>query len=339
MSRSMLIACLVVASLGAGRSAAANDIPCPVKKATWEVTTPLPAPWSAPAEVGEQMKRFSVFINGREWIICQYAKKEYYPSVFEYLPGPGPNLYKLTVTRPAFSDVNIDEIPCPANDVRVELKTAVPSPWTSTSYVFALDRKSRLDAPSGNLIVCHYRTRSHHDSWGAGPSAILRPVVADTGPGLTGTPKPDPSRPDNLTAVFGVTGATLSTAAEVRTACPATVKFRGYIHANGAGTVRYRFVHNGKPGAVREVPFDRAEGRPVLFDVQVGDGDRSGTVTARPKPAPRGGSITSAPAPDNRLSGWGRIEILSPQGGVSRSDIASYVVTCTPNRPAGLSDR
>ena len=128
--------------------------------------------------------------------------------------------------------------------------------------------------------------------WDARPSAILRPLVVDSGPGLTGTPKPDPSGPDKLTAVFGVTAATLSTNAEVRTACPATVKFRGYIHANGAGMVRYRFVHTGKPGAVREMSFDRAEGRPVLFDVQVGDGDRSGTVTARPKPAPRGGSIT-----------------------------------------------
>jgi len=338
MSRSMLFTCLVAAILGAGRDAAANDIPCPVKQATWTVS-PLPAPWSAAAAAGAQTKRFSAFINGKEWIICQYANKPSYPSVFNYLPGPGPNLYLLKITRPAFSNASIDEIACPANEVRAELKTAVPSPWTSTTYVFALNRKLMEEAPGGDLIACHYQTRGDNDPWSAGPSAILRPVVVDSGPGLTGTPKPDPSGPDKLTAVFGVTAATLSTSAEVRTACPATVKFRGYIHANGAGTVRYRFVHTGKPGAVREMSFDRAEGRPVLFDVQVGDGDRSGAVTTRPKPSPRGGSITAAPAPDNRLSGWGRIEILSPQGGVSRSDIASYVVTCTPGRPAGVSDR
>ena len=171
------------------------------------------------------------------------------------------------------------------------------------------------------------------------PSAILRPVVVDSGPGLTGTPKPDPSGPDKLTAVFGVTAATLSTNAEVRTACPATVKFRGYIHANGAGTVRYRFVHTGKPGAVREMSSrprgrtSRAVRRPGRRRRPIRHGHRSAET------APRGGSITTAPAPDNRLSGWGRIEILSPQGGVSRSDIASYVVTCTAGRPAGVSDR
>ena len=52
------------------------------------------------------------------------------------------------------------------------------------------------------------------------------------------------------------------------------MKFRGYITANGAGTVRYRVVHNGKPGGTKEMDFNRAEGRPVLFDVEVGGGDR-----------------------------------------------------------------
>ena len=37
MSRSMLFTRLVAAIFGAGRDAAANDIPCPVKQATWTV--------------------------------------------------------------------------------------------------------------------------------------------------------------------------------------------------------------------------------------------------------------------------------------------------------------
>ncbi len=172
--------------------------------------------------------------------------------------------------------------------------------------------------------------RTKHDVWGAGPSAILRPVKPDTGPGFTGTPKTPPSRPDTLTAAFGVTGVTLSTEAEVRAACPVTVKFRGYITANSAGTVRYRVIHTGKAGTPKEMEFDRAEGRPVLFDVEVGGGDRTGSVSARPTPAAPG-SMTAAPAPENRISGWARIEILAPRVGVARSDIASYVVSCSPH--------
>ena len=62
--------------------------------------------------------------------------------------------------------------------------------------------------------------------------------------------------------------------------------------------------------------FDRAEGRPVLFDVEVGGGDRTGSVSARPKP-PAPGSMTAAPAPENRISGWARIEILAPSAGIA----------------------
>ena len=201
-------------------------------------------------------------------------------------------------------------------------------------YVFRFQNKRLADPETQAIperIVCEYWS-TKLDVWSAGPSAILRPVKPDTGPGLTGTPKPDPSRPTTLTAAFGVTGVTLSTAPEVQAACPAVVKFQGYITANAAGTVRYRIVHNGAPGIQRQMHFDRPEGRPVLFNVEVGGGDRSGSATARPRPAAPG-SMTAAPAPANRISGWARIEILAPDAGVGRSDIASYVVSCTPARP------
>ena len=217
------------------------------------------------------------------------------------------------------SNAGFAESDCPGEELSVGLKTGVPSPWTSTTYVFRLDHIVTANKQPERR-GCVYLSEKR-DVWGAGPSAILRPVKPDTGPGLTGTPKPDPSRPSTLTAAFGVTGVTLSTDAEVRAACPATVKFRGYITANAAGTVRYRIVHNGTPGSPKEMDFDRAEGRPVFFDIEVGDSDPSGSVTARTKPAAPG-SITSAPAPENRLSGWARIEILAPRAGVSRSDIA-----------------
>jgi hypothetical protein len=325
---------VLVALTGSVRSASADDIPCPVQKATWVVTTPLPDPWSSQVEVGTLVKRFSAFIDGREWIICRYANGDdpHQHSVYDYLPipvpGPGPSTLK--VTRPAFSNATIDEIDCPARQIAVGLKTAIPSPWTSTVYVFDYDGKTTEysgGAGSAGSIVCRYKTRDH-DVWGAGPSAILRPVKPDTGPGLTSTPKPEPSRPDTVAAPFGVTGVTLSTDAEVRAVCPTTVKFRGYITANAAGTVRYRVVHTGKPGMPKEMEFDRAEGRPVLFDVEVGGGDSTGSVSARPKPAAPG-SMTAAPAPENRISGWARIEILAPRAGVARSDIASYVVSCS----------
>jgi hypothetical protein len=336
MYRLMLVAGVMVTLAGSVRTVSADDIPCPVQKATWVITTPLPDPWSGPTEVGQLAQQSSAFINGRDWIICKYANDNdsEQQSVFRrlHLPFGGP--YLVDISRPAASNVQSREIDCPVTELSVGLKTNVRSPWTSTTYVFRLDRKFLRSPPFPARIVCEYRSFKH-DVWGAGPSAILRPVKPDTGPGLTGTPTPDPSRPDTLTATFGVTGVTLSTNAEVRAACPANVKFRGYIHTNGAGTVRYRVVHNGRPGGPKEMDFDRAEGRPVLFDVEVGGGDSSDSVTARPKPAAPG-SITAAPAPGNRLSGWARIEILAPHAGVTRSDIASYVVSCTASRPDRL---
>ena len=329
MNRLMISAGVIVTLVGFANVARANDIPCPVQKATWAVTTALPDPWSGPAEVGTVARRLSSFINGREWIICKYANATGATSVFKFVPASSDGYFTVEISRPAF-EYN-DHIDCPLGQLSAGLKTDVPSPWTSTVYVFRFSRKwVAWPAAGQKIMICEYRSVDR-DVWGAGPSAILRPVKPDTGPGLTGT-KPDRSGPDTLTAAFGVTGVTLSTNAELRAACPANVKFRGYIHANGAGTVRYRVVHNGRPGGPKEMDFDRAEGRPVLFDVEVGGGDSSDFVTARPKPAAPG-SIAAAPAPENRLSGWARIEILAPHAGVTRSDIASYVVSCTPSRP------
>ena len=322
--------------LGFVNASRADDIPCPVQKATWAVTTALPDPWSGPAEVGTLARQLSAFINGREWIICRYAQRHSIRQCFKFVPRFKRRrrwTYTVEISRPAFTNASSVEIDCPLAALGWAEDRLCRHPGPARVYVFRF-AESGCIVEIQQRIACEYWSVDR-DVWGAGPSAILRPVKADTGPGLTGTPKPDPSRPSTLTAAFGVTGVTLSTDAEVRAACPATVKFRGYITANGAGTVRYRVVHNGRPGGTKEMDFDRAEGRPVLFDVEVGGGDRSGSVTARPKPAAPG-SMTAAPAPENRLSGWARIEILAPSAGVTRSDIASYVVSCTAKPPDRL---
>jgi hypothetical protein len=331
MPRSMLISLALAALLAPSSTVSADDLPCPVQKATWAVTTALPDPWSAEAEVGTLDSRVSAFINGREWIICRYAKDDDSPyrSVFEFLPSPGGGggMYQVRISRPRFAYVV--KIQCPVEQISVRLTTQVPSPWTSTTYVFHL-----AGSHTDNRMVCTYRTKEH-DVWGAGPSAILRPVTPDAGPGLTTNPKPSPARPSRLTTEFAVTNAALGTeAAAVRAACPATVKFQGSVTANGKGTVRYRVVHNGSAGAPKEMDFPRASSRPVVFEFEVGN-DTSGSMTARRKPAAPG-SVTAAPVPPNRHTGWARIEILSPRGGVVRSDIASYDVTCTPRRPDRL---
>jgi hypothetical protein len=337
MHRLIVGSCALIALLGRVEVAAANDIPCPVQKAIWEVTTPLPDPWSGSLKEGQLLARESAFVNGRDWILCIYNKvsdSSVDESVFPTQEFVGGRSYVLEVTRPAPTNRDWSTIDCPATELTTGLKTAVPSPWTSTVYVFRFYEKVMYHATHSRRIACRYRTE-RHDSWKAGPAAIMRAVKADTNPGFTGTPKPDPSRPSGLTSVFGVTAVTLATFGELRGSCPAQVKFRGYITANGAGTVRYRVVHNNTAGHPKEMEFDRPEGRPVLFDITVGDGDPTGSASARPKSASRG-SMTAAPAPENRRSGWARLEILSPQSGVARSDIVSYTFTCTPGQPDRL---
>lgn len=329
MDRSMLVAVALAAVLAPASTVSADDLPCPVQKATWAVTTPLPDPWSAEPEVGTLASRVSAFINGRDWIICRYANDNdsQHRSVFEFLPSQGGGMYQVRISRPRFADVV--KIQCPVEQLSARLTTPVPSPWTSTTYVFHL-----AGSHTDSRMVCTYRTEKH-DVWGAGPSAILRPVTPDTGPGLTGNPKPTPSGSSRLTTGFAVTNVALATErAAVRAACPATVTFQGSVTANGQGTVRYRLVHNGSASAPKEIDFPRASSRPVVFELEVG-GDTSGSMSARRKPAAPG-SVAAAPVPANRHTGWARIEILSPRGGVLRSDIASYDVTCTPGRPDRL---
>ena len=75
MYRSMIAACVLVALTGSVRTASADDIPCPVQKATWVVTTPLPDPWSSQVEVGTLARRTQCvhqrtgldYLSIREW--------------------------------------------------------------------------------------------------------------------------------------------------------------------------------------------------------------------------------------------------------------------------------
>ena len=89
MNRLMISAGVIVTLVGFANVARANDIPCPVQKATWAVTTALPDPWSGPVRVGTVARRLSSFINGPEWIICKYANAKGWPlrSVFKFVPS------------------------------------------------------------------------------------------------------------------------------------------------------------------------------------------------------------------------------------------------------------
>ena len=110
MYRSMIAACVLVALTGSVRTASADDIPCPVQKATWVVTTPLPDPWSSQVEVGTLARRTSAFINGRDWIICRYANGDEPngQSVFDYGNVPEETLsadYHNPVLAPAKTSI------------------------------------------------------------------------------------------------------------------------------------------------------------------------------------------------------------------------------------------
>ena len=314
----------------------ADAVPCPVQQATWAVSTPLPDPWQSTPQAGALKDQVGAFINGKQWIICRYAdpgKNTVFASSPESptIPGIEPPANRLTIFRPSIINAPSDTVSCPFERVTTEVTTKVPAPWTGTTYVWKRVYKDNGEIGGQAVIRCHYTYEGvDHDVWGAGPSALLRPLEPDAGPPLGANPTPRPPRPGSFVAEFAVTEATLSTDPEVRANCPAKVRYTGSITANGKGEVIYRIVHNGVRGEQRKLDFGQAGRRPVVADFVVGSASR------RPPPKPAGapGSIATAPSDPDRVTGSARIEILRPQGGVVRSDDVNYAVRCvaSPDR-------
>jgi hypothetical protein len=178
-----------------------------------------------------------------------------------------------------------------------------------------------------------------------------------------------------LTAGFAVTEATLvANPVFSKGECPRTVKFRGSFLASGAGEVRYRLRgSDGSLGPINTLQVDSS--RRAVFDFArefgkkpsgglttgpSGSGGAPGSVTTPTSPpdpkgpqfkAPSGGggaggqaagagSVAVATA-EGEHSGWMRVEILSPAGGVRASREAPYKVICEtpPAAPKGLAAR
>lgn len=332
----LLITGIAAAVLGSTTSVFADFVPCPVQKAQWGVTTPLPDPWTSTLQEAGLKEQKGAFINGKEWLLCRYA----FPgndSLFVGDPGwtpPGfsPGQLRVSVMRPAFTNAKLSEVKCPAPQLKTQVLTNLPPPWTATTYVWKEVSKIMRDIASQKYIVCYYEP-VREDVWGAGPSAILRSLEPDKGPPLAANPKPKPPLPGNLTSEFAVTGAKLHTAPLVETTCPAKVTFTGSVAANGKGQVQYRIVHNGAAGTPKQLDFGQAGNRPVSAEFQVGG--ITGPAVQAASPTGGGGSL-AAPSAPNQHTGSARIQILKPQGGVLKSNDANYMVKCVAPKPDSL---
>jgi hypothetical protein len=330
---------LLAVALGSAATARADYVPCPVKEARWDVTTPLPDPWDFTVQVGTLSEQVGAFINGKEWIICRYAHSpglgpgHPIQTVFGIASGWGGGEYRLTIHRPIFTNADVTQINCPVPQLKTQLITNVPGPWASTTYVWRQVGKDEREIGGKMHIRCHYASVAL-DVWKAGPSSILRPLEPDKGPPLAVNPVPKPPKPSDLTTEFAVTGAKLYTAPKVEGNCPVKVRFNGSVAANGKGQVRYRIVHNGAQGSPKKLYFGQAGSRPVSFAFDVG-GSTLGSLKV-PKPAPAPGSLAAAPTGPDQHAGSARIEILEPRGGVLKSNDANYVVKCVAPKPDRL---
>ena len=331
----ILTAVLAASVLGSTPRALAEHVPCPVETARWGVTG-LPDPWDSTIQEGALKEQKGTFINGKEWLMCRYA----FPgqdSLYETSPSQmGAHFYTLSVKRPGLKYNNLSEIKCPAPKLKTRLLTDIPSPWKSTTYVWKQVGKEVIEIAGQIFIRCTYEP-TDYDVWGAGPSAILRSLEPDTGPGLAPNPDPKPVIPGNLAAEFAVTRATLDTRPVVEASCPTRVRFTGSVAANGKGQVHYRIVHNGAEGTPRQLVFRQAGSRPVVAEFQVGG--LNGPSVQAGNPAAGGEASLAAPSAPNQHRGSARIQILSPQGGVIKSEDANYLVKCVAPRPDGFKAR
>jgi hypothetical protein len=329
--------------------ARADYIACPAET-TWNVTTPLPDPWSATMQKTSRSEQMTVLINSVEWLVCRYSHTDGQTSVYSQKN----DVFSLHLQRPVFSGVGINKEICPGNTIATGVTSPVPAPWKSTKYIWTLDAAYGEELAGQSLIVCRYI--AHWDSQRVGPSSLLRPLNLGDDKPLAPTPKPEPQLPGNIAAEFAVTNVSLATVPAPRQrACPAKVGFQGSIQVNGPGDVIYRIVDNkGVAGPQQKLTFTKAGEKPLAFQINV-------SAPVSPPPA-QGGSFTTAPAPSgpqvtaaggggpaatNNVAGastpgalWGfqRVEILAPASGKTKSQDAAWSVQCvTVNKRAGAT--
>ena len=88
--------------------------------------------------------------------------------------------------------------------------------------------------------------------------------------------------------------------------CPLRVVFRGYITANGPGTIKYTFTRSdGATGPVYIMEFKKAGTQAVMTDWTLG----------HPRVLPR-------------YAGWQAVKVLLPEGVESNHDTGSFEINC-----------
>lgn len=195
-------------------------------------------------------------------------------------------------------------------------------------------------------------------------------------PVLCKSPLSRPGTASNtVTAGFAVTGASLTANPSFsKGVCPRAVRFMGAFEASGAGTVKYRIRgSDGSLSAVNTLNVSSAGPTPFSFTREFGKASTGG-LTSDPGGGQRPGSITTPTSPpdpkgpqmkapsgpgsgagsqtagggqvavataEGEHSGWMRVEIVSPAGGVTKSREAPYKVICQtpPPPPKGLAVR
>lgn len=191
----LLIAGIAAAVLGSTTSALADAVPCPLQQAKWGVTTPLPDPWGSKVQGGVLKEQKGAFINGKEWLICRYSISGK-DSLFQGDPGftaPGVrnDQLRVSVQRPAFANTKLSEVNCPVPQVKTQVLTDLPAPWTATTYVWKPVGKDLRIIGGQKHISCYYVPVAI-DVWGAGPSALLRSLEPDEGPPMAANLNPQP---------------------------------------------------------------------------------------------------------------------------------------------------
>jgi hypothetical protein len=319
----------------------ADYIPCPAET-KWEVSSPLPDPWSSTVQRTTRSEQFTVLINAVEWLVCRYSHAPGEPSVYTSV-GAG---FRVRLQRPLFLGVSIDKSICPHKTITTEVASPVPAPWKSTKYLWNLEGVTVTELAGQDVIMCSYLATL--DSQGVGPSSLLQPLNLGDDKPLAATPKPGPKLPGNLAAEFAVTNASLATVpAPAQRACPTKVGFQGSIAVNGPGEVIYRTVDNkGVAGPQKKLQFAQAGAKPIAFQINAAPAvsptpSGGGSLSATPKPAgpqlavaagagggaAASGNFSEANTP-GKLWGFMRIEILAPTGGKTQSQDAAWSVQC-----------
>src|SRR4026208_2271042 len=87
----------------------ADAVVCPAET-TWNVTTPLPDPWSSTVQASGKSKQFTALSHSVEGLVCQYSHAPGEPSVWTDT-GWG---FRVSLQRPMTYDKGFSNATCPA---------------------------------------------------------------------------------------------------------------------------------------------------------------------------------------------------------------------------------